>query len=136
MKAKLFLRMASILMLLHTAGHTIGACTWNQAPNAAVKQVIDGMLSNRFEFMGRSASIADFYQGYGYGMIGVLLMITTVLWLLSTEPSPRIVLVFGLFLLFFGIIEFIYFFPLAAGFSLLAGIATLLAYRQLLTTKI
>jgi hypothetical protein len=131
MRAKLLLRIAAVLMLLHTVGHTIGASTWNQAPNAAVKQVIDGMLNNRFEFMGRSASIADFYQGYGYGNIGVLLLISVLLWLLSTEQSPRIILAMGLFLLFFGIVEYIYFFPLAAGFSVVAGICALLARLRL-----
>ena len=36
MKPKILLRIASILMLLHTAGHTMGALTWKEAPNAAV----------------------------------------------------------------------------------------------------
>ncbi len=131
MKSKLLLRIAAIIMLLHTLGHTMGALTWKEAPNPAVKTVIDGMLNNRFNFMGRLASIGDFYAGYGYSMIGVLLLIAILLWLLSTEPSPRIIIALGLFLLFFGIIELIYFFPFAAAFSILAGIATLLAYGRL-----
>lgn len=133
MKAKLLLRIAAILMLLHTAGHTIGALSWKEAPNDAVKQVVDGMLNNHFDFMGRSASIGDFYAGYGYTMIGVLLLVSILLWLLSTEPSVRIILIIGLFLIFMGTMEFIYFFALATAFSLLAGAATLLAYRKLLT---
>jgi hypothetical protein len=130
MKAKTLLRTGSVIMLLHTLGHTLGALTWKEAPNAAVKQVVDGMLNNRFDFMGRSASIGDFYAGYGYTMIGVLLLIAVLLWLLSTQPSLPVILALGLFLLFMGVIEFIYFFPFAAAFSLLAGIATLLAYRK------
>jgi hypothetical protein len=130
MKAKTLLRIAAFLMLLHTAGHTIGALTWKQAPNAAVKQVVNGMLGNRFDFMGRSVSIGDFYMGYGYSMIGVLLLVSILLWLLSAEPNRRVMLALGLFLLFLGIIEFIYFFPFAAAFSLLAGAVTLLAYNQ------
>jgi hypothetical protein len=130
MKAKILLRTGSVIMLLHTLGHTIGALTWKEAPNAAVKQVVDGMLNNRFDFMGRSASIGDFYAGYGYTMIGVLLLIAILLWLLSTQPSLPVILALGIFLLFLGVIEFIYFFPFAAAFSLLAGIATLLAYRR------
>lgn len=131
MKAKILLRIGSVIMLLHTLGHTMGALTWKEAPNAAVKQVVDGMLNNRFDFMGRSASIGDFYTGYGYTMIGVLLLIAVLLWLLSTQPSLPVILALGLFLLFMGVIEFIYFFQFAAAFSLLAGIATLLAYRKL-----
>ena len=130
MKAKVLLRTASVIMLLHTLGHVIGAITWKDAPNAAVKQVIDGMLSNRFDFIGRSASIGDFYAGYGYSMIGVLLLVSILLWLLSAEPNRRFILALGLFLLFLAIVEFIYFFPLPAVLSLLAGIATLLAYGR------
>jgi hypothetical protein len=127
MKAKILLRIAAIIMLLHTIGHTIGALTWRDAPNAAVKQVIDGMLNNRFNFMGRLASIGDFYTGYGYSMIGMLLLISVLLWLLSANPNGGIILALGFFLVFLGIIEFIYFFPFAAALSLLAGIATLFA---------
>src|SRR5258705_13736721 len=109
MKAKVLLRIAAGLMLLHTAGHMVGALSWKNAPNAAVKQVVDGMLSNRFDFMGRSASIGDFYTGYGYSMIGVLLLVSILLWLLSARPDWRFILTLALFLLFLGIIEYIYF---------------------------
>ena len=130
MKAKILLRIASIIILLHTLGHTVGALTWKEAPNQAVKQVIDGMIGNRFDFFGKSVSIGDFFAGYGYSMIGVLLLISILLWLLSTELNRRFILVLGLFLLFLAIIEFIYFFPLPAVLSLLAGIATLIAYGR------
>ncbi|HTI60796.1 LIC_13387 family protein [Mucilaginibacter sp.] len=130
MRPKILLRIASVIMLLHMLGHTMGALTWKDAPNAAVKQVIDGMLGNRFDFMGRSVSIGDFFAGYGYGMIGVLLLVSILLWLLSAEHNRRFILALGLFLLFLSIIEFIYFFPFAAAFSLLAGVTTLLAMRE------
>ena len=119
-----------MLMLLHTLGHTVGALTWKNAPNAAVKQVVNGMLGNRFDFMGRSVSIGDFYSGYGYTMIGVLLLVSILLWLLATTPFKSMMLVLGVFLFFLGIIELIYFFPFAAAFSLLAGIFTLIAYQR------
>lgn len=131
MKAKLLLRLAAIIMLLHTAGHTVGAITWKDAPNAAVKQTIDSMMSNRFEFMGKQTSLASFYAGYGYIMIGVLLFISCTLWLLSTAVNVGITRLTGLLLLFMGIAEYIFFFPLAAGFSLLAGLATLWATTKL-----
>jgi len=88
-------------------------------------------MNNRFDFMGRSASLGDFYAGYGFIMIGVLLLISILLWQLSTGVSPRITLLMSFFLLFMGIVEYIYFFPFAAAFSLLAGVATLVAYRKL-----
>ena len=130
MNAKILLRIAAILMLLHTLGHTLGALTWKDAPNAAVKHVIDGMLNNRFDFFGKSVSIGDFYAGYGYSMIGVLLMVSILLWLLSTEPVRRMMLVMGLFLLFLAVIESIYFFHFPAGLSFVAGLVTLLAYGR------
>jgi len=127
MKQKTLLCIASVIMMLHTLGHTMGALTWKDAPNTAVKQVIEGMLGNRFDFMGRSVSIGGFFSGYGYSMIGVLLLISILLWLLSLEPNKRFILALGLFLLFLSVIEFVYFFPFAAAFSLLAGMATLSA---------
>ncbi|MDB5144602.1 MAG: hypothetical protein JWQ66_3315 [Mucilaginibacter sp.] len=130
MKAKLLLRIASILMLLHTAGHTIGALTWKEAPNARVATVVAGMQNEHFVFMGKSLTLASFFDGYGFGMIGVLLLVSMLLWILSEEPVRRILLVLGLFLIFLGVNELIYFFPFAAAFSLLAGICTLIAYRR------
>lgn len=127
MKPKISLRIASILMLLHAFGHTIGALTWKKAPNATVQQVVDGMQSNHFEFMGRSISLGLFFDGYGFIMIGVLLLLTMLLWQLATEPNKRTTAMLGLFLLFMGVCELIWFFPFAASFSLLAGIITLYA---------
>jgi hypothetical protein len=130
MKAKLRLRIAAILMLLHTIGHTIGALTWKQAPNPTVQQVVDGMQREHFSFMGRQVSLGAFFDGYGFTMIGVLLLITILLWMLSAQPVRSMIRVLGLFLVFLGIIEFIYFFPFAAAFSLLAGISTLFAIKS------
>ena len=131
MKPKFLLRIASVLMFLHTAGHTLGALTWKNAPNAAVGQVINGMEIIHFEFMGRSVSIASFYEDYGFNMILVLLLISVLLWLLSAETrrnlSLRTTQLLAAFLLMMAIIEYIYFFAFAAALTLLAGICTLIA---------
>ncbi|MFA6084620.1 hypothetical protein [Mucilaginibacter sp.] len=127
MKAKTLLRIASILMLLHTTGHTIGALTWKDAPNARVAAVVAGMQNEHFRFMGRSLTLASFFEGYGFGMIGVLLLVSILLWLLSTAFNRRMIWVMGIFLIGFGVNELIFFFPFAAAFSLLAGILTLSA---------
>jgi len=128
---KLSLRIAAILMLLHTAGHTVGALTWKNAPNASVAVVVTGMENEHFDFMGRSLTLASFFSGYAYSMIGVLLLVSILLWILSTEPNKRLIAALGIFLLFLAVMEFVYFFPFAAVFSLLAGISTLLAYQKL-----
>jgi hypothetical protein len=131
MTAKLLLRIASILMLLHTIGHTIGALTWKDAPNPAVGQVVSGMQSQHFDFMGRSVTLGGFFEGYGFTMIGVLLLVTIFLWLFSsqsTNPLTKSLLpVLALFLLVMGVIEYIYFFPFAAAFSFLAGLCSVVA---------
>jgi hypothetical protein len=127
---KLALRIAAILMLLHTAGHTMGALTWKKAPNVRVAAVVTGMENEHFDFMGRSLTLASFFNGYGFIMIGVLLLISILLWLLSSAPVRSMILLLGLFLFFMAIMEFIYFFAFAAAFSLLAGISTLFAYQK------
>ena len=131
MTAKLLLRIASILMLLHTIGHTIGALTWKDAPNPAVGQVVSGMQSQHFDFMGRSVTLGGFFEGYGFTMIGVLLLVTIFLWLFSSQsanPLTKSLLpVLALFLLVMGVIEYIYFFPFAAAFSFLAGLCSVVA---------
>jgi divalent metal cation (Fe/Co/Zn/Cd) transporter len=80
--------------------------------------------------MGRSLTLASFFNGYGFIMIGVLLLISILLWLLSSAPVRSMILLLGLFLVFMAIMEFIYFFAFAAAFSLLAGISTLFAYQK------
>ncbi|MDN5285533.1 MAG: hypothetical protein JWR38_1807 [Mucilaginibacter sp.] len=127
---KIALRIAAVLILLHTLGHTVGALTWKNAPNVRVAAVVTGMENEHFDFMGRSLTLASFFNGYGYSMIGVFLLISILLWLLSSAPVRSMILLLGLFLVILAIIEFIYFFPFAAAFSLLAGISTLFAYQK------
>jgi len=131
MKPKILLRIASVLMLLHTAGHTMGALTWNEAPNAEVAQVVKGMETVHFEFMGRQATLGLFFNGYGFINIGVLSLISALLWLLSGDSQNKlfggITVLLGVFLLAMGVLEYIYFFAFAAAFSVLAGLCTLAA---------
>jgi hypothetical protein len=135
MKAKLWLRIASALMAFHTLGHTFGALTWRQAPNAATADVINGMQTNHFIFMGRLASLASFYEGYGISMILVLLLVVVSLWLMSSSfnnsLAPKLLSVLTVFLLFLSVTELIYFFPMAAIITFLAAVATLIATIQI-----
>ena len=118
-------------MLLHTAGHTMGALTWHDAPNAAVAQVVKGMETEHFEFMGRQATLGMFFNGYGFINIGVLLMISAMLWLLSGDAGNKLfggfTALLGVLLLGMGILEFVYFFAFAAALSALTGVCTLCA---------
>jgi hypothetical protein len=130
MKPKILLRIAAVLMFLHTIGHTMGALTWKKAPNAAVAAVIASMQSEHFPFMGRESTIAGFYVGYGVGMILVYLFISLLLWVLSTAFNPGAIALLGIFLVALAVEEWIYFFPLAAILSVLAGLSTLASLRK------
>jgi hypothetical protein len=131
MKPKLLLRIAAGIMLLHTAGHTMGALGWKNAPNTAVRQIIAGMEREHFNFMGRLSTLADFYNGYGMMFIFVLLMITWTLWLLSNSNDRRLLWPLTVYLFVQAVLEYIYFFPMAAIISLLAAIASALALYRL-----
>ncbi|MHA4808459.1 LIC_13387 family protein [Flavitalea flava] len=122
MKPKLLLRIAAALMLLHTIGHSIGALSWKKAPNAQIGNVIGAMQNQHFEFMGRQVSFGGFYEGYVISMIFVLLLITVLLTLVSNNPQYPMVAALSVFLILLAITEYIYFFPFAAAFSLLAGL--------------
>jgi hypothetical protein len=130
MKPKLLLRVAAGLMFLHTIGHTMGAMTWKKAPNAAVAALITGMQNEHFPFMGRESTIAGFYVGYGVSMILVYLFISLLLWIFSTAFNPGAVALTGIFLVALAVVEWIYFFPLAAILSVLAGLCTLASLRK------
>jgi hypothetical protein len=131
MKPKILLRVAAIIMLLHTTGHTMGTLGWKKGPNATIQTVIDNMQKNDFIFMGRTVSLGKFYSGYGFVLIGVLLLIGILLWVLSTQTgtasSKQILLPVTGFLFFLGVAEWIYFFPFAALFSLSACILSAIA---------
>jgi len=131
MSSKFLLRIAATMMFLHTIGHSIGALTWKTPPNAAVGQVIKGMEDNHFDFMGKSVTLAAFFEGYGFTMMLVLPAAGLILWFISGEAAcaltVKLAWVLAVFLLGMGIIEFIYFFPLPGVLSSIAGICTLLA---------
>jgi hypothetical protein len=134
MQPKLLLRIAAAFMLLHTVGHTFGALSWKNAPNATIARLISDMINDRFDFMGRSVSVALFYEGYGIILIFVLLLVSVCLWLIGddaeTRIAQRLLVVLACFLIAVAISEFIYFFALAASFTLLAGVCVCLATVQ------
>jgi hypothetical protein len=128
MKPKLLLRIAALLILIHTILHTIGFRTWKEAPDPVYKSVVDGMTGHKFPFMGAIHSLGDFYDGFGYASSIALFLIAVLLWLVSVEQtklSKNIVIVLGIALVAWGIDELIYFFPFAAIITLTAAALTL-----------
>lgn len=124
MKPKLLLRIAAGIMFLHLLGHMVGASTWKENPDPAVKEVIQGMEQNQFMFMGARQSLAGHHDGYGYAGALALLFFCAVLWIVSAGEASaklenvRLIFVTTAILLLWGILELIYFFPFAAAFTL------------------
>jgi hypothetical protein len=133
MKPKILLRIAAILIFIHSVLHTFGFGTWKQAPDPVYKAIVDGMTGHKFPFMGTVHSLGDFYDGFGYASSIALFLIAIVLWLVSGETSrsanlaKKIVYAVGVALVAWGIDELIYFFPFAASITLTAAILTLLS---------
>ncbi|TZF83951.1 hypothetical protein FW774_10905 [Pedobacter sp. BS3] len=128
MKAKLILRIASVIMFLHLLGHMVGATTWKTNPDATVQETIKGMTEHSFVFMGAKQTLAGHHEGYGYAGALALLFFSIILWIISNADaqtksiSSKIVLVLSTILLLWGIDELIYFFPFAAAFSLISSV--------------
>lgn len=93
------------------------------------------MTEHKFPFMGTERSMGDYYDGYGWGSTITLILLAAVLWILSGATdkalSPRIALTVGISLMAWCIMEFMFFFPFAAGTTLLAAICTLASVWQL-----
>jgi len=128
MKPRVLLRIAAVLMLLHDVGHTFGALGWAKPPNPKVGMIISGMQREHFDFMGRSATLAQFYNGYGISMIVILLFVAVQLWLLATYPVKAMLLLMGIFLITLVICEYVFFFPFAAIFTAIAAICTWISF--------
>lgn len=125
MTPKILLRIAAVIMLLHNVGHTMGHVTWKNAPGESNRRAIDAMTDNHFEFMGRESTYAQFFDGYGYAGTLTLLLSMILLWILSGDQSKlskQLSMVTGLFLVSWAVMEYIYFFPLAAGMTLVAAV--------------
>lgn len=127
MKPKLPLRIASVVMLLLDLGHTLGALTWKQASDPPQQEVIRHMTGKKFPFMGTTRSMGEYYDGYGFASTLARLLIAIILWLVSNanqqtrDLSKKITLTISIILVLWGIVELIFFFPLAAAFSLIAS---------------
>jgi len=123
--------------LLHTIGHTFGTLGWKKTTDPAKQEVIKQMTGNKFPFMGANHSMGDAMDGYGFALILTLFLITAILWMSSTyaAKNPTLIINFlillSIILLLSAIIELIYFFPLAAAFTFIAMLLTVIAIFQI-----
>jgi len=137
MKPKLLLRIASVIIFLHAIGHTIGVYTWKDPKSLVPQQVIDQMTGQKFIFMGTNATMAAFYEGFGYASTIAMLLVVSILWITGTAVeknaslSSKILWPVAAFLFLMGIVEIIYFFPMAVAFSFLAFLLTVVSIFKL-----
>jgi hypothetical protein len=83
MKPVLYLRIASVLTLLHAILHTIGGVFGKVEPGPA-QTAVDAMKANTFPLMGSIRSFWGFYRGMGLAVAIFLVAVAVVLWQLSS----------------------------------------------------
>jgi len=83
MKPQVWLRIASILTLVHAVMHTIGGVFGKPQPGVAA-MVVGVMQANRFPVFGVTRSYSDFYFGLGIGITIFLTVVAILLWQLGT----------------------------------------------------
>jgi hypothetical protein len=133
MKAKILLKIAAGLILIHLFGHGVGHKDWDKPTDPKMMDVVTAMKSHQGEFMGAVHSMADYYKGYSILIFGLYGMSIAILWFASgfVQDHPaianQVLYPIGIAYLFFGIVEYMYFFPFAASISFLAGVLTILS---------
>ena len=120
MSSTLFLRIASVLTLIHCAGHTIGGVFGKPQNGAEEIAVIETMKAHQFNVMGSMRAYWDFFFGYGLVLTVTLLIQGVLFWqlgsLIKTNPAAAkpVVALFCANFLLTSVIVFKYFF-LGAG---------------------
>jgi hypothetical protein len=137
MTAKISLRIASVLILVHLLGHGLGHAGWDKPEDPRMQEVVDAMAGYKGEFMGATHSMADYYNGYSLIMFFVFAMSISILWSASTFTETHKVVIrkilspLAIAYLAFSVIEFYYFFAFAGAISLGAAIFILMAIFKL-----
>jgi len=128
----LLLRIASVISLIFTAGHTMGGLRkWSPMGDNAV---LRAMTDVRFETMGANRSYLNFFMGFGWSISVFMLMQTILLWQLAslarTDPARLrpMIAVIALATVASGVIAWRFIFPVPAVFSGVLALALALAY--------
>jgi hypothetical protein len=132
MTTTLWLRIASVISLLFTVGHTMGGLKrWSPMGD---NEVLRQMTAVRFDTMGASRTYLDFFMGFGWSISIMMLLQTVLLWqlasLANTNPAAArpMIAVFAVATLATGVIAWRFIFPVPALFSAALSIVLLLAY--------
>jgi hypothetical protein len=127
MKARLLYRIASILLVLFAAGHTVGFLKF-EPPTAQGLAVRDSMNNVHFEVDGASFSYGGFYMGFGLFVSVYLLLAAFLAWYLGNLAAtlPRAIGALGWF--FFAVqvaslvLSWMYFFAVPIALSALVAV--------------
>jgi len=128
------LRIASVISLAFTAGHTMGGL--QQWSPMGANPVLKSMTDVRFDVMGASRSYLDFYMGLGWSISVLMLMQTILLWQLAslarTEPARvrPMIAVIALATAGGGLIAWQFILAIPALFSLVLAIVLGLAFMS------
>jgi len=137
MKPVLFLRIASVLTLIHSALHTLGGVFGKPAPGvAAATDAV--MRANQFVVFGVTRTYFDFLRGMGLGVSIFLTAEAIVFWQLGTlakRDSARlrpIIATFMMAYLVFALNSYTYFFlmPVMVEILIAACLGTAIATAQ------
>jgi hypothetical protein len=115
MKTSGYLRIASVLTLIHAILHTVGGVFGKPAPGTA-SIVVATMQANHFRVFGVTRSYADFYLGLGLGITIFLLVAAVLMWqmaALAKNDAARLRPMMGTLLvgfLAFAVNSYLYFF--------------------------
>ena len=93
MKARVFYRIAAVLLLLFAVGHTLG---FRQSdPQWGVDALLGSMRSIHFDVQGSSRTYWDFFQAAGY-TVGLFYLFAAILaWQLGSLPAATLRLLRG-----------------------------------------
>src|SRR5262245_9290375 len=132
MTTTLLLRIASVISLVFTAGHSLGGLRkWSPMGE---NDVLRAMTAVHFDTMGANRSYLDFFMGFGWSISVSMLLQTILLWQLAAvaQPDPArvrpMIAVFTLATLAGGVIAWRFIFPVPALFSGALAIVLAAAY--------
>jgi hypothetical protein len=83
MKPVLFIRLASVLTLVHAVLHTIGGVFGKPEPGAQ-EAAVAAMKANQFQVMGLTRTYWDFQMGLGLAVSILMLVEAIVFWQLGS----------------------------------------------------
>ncbi len=111
----------------------MGHSKWDSPADPRLAEIVSAMKGYTGQFMGADYNMAEYYTGYSLMILFVYAITCVMIWFMSdlytTHPpiAKRLLVPMGLGYFVFAILEFRYFFPLAAWMSVLAGILILVS---------